>query len=339
MSNFDFDDTQYALRDMARDLFAKESPAARLRELWDGKPFDRRVWKTMAEAGIVGITVPEAFGGAGGSEIDLALVFEEAGRAALPEPLLETTAFAAPVIAEAGSDELRERWLPAIASGDAIVAVEGPVDGHVAWADEADLLIVMRNMQLHAVPRERYRTTSLAPLDPARPIATVDADTGPETLLVDYGSPAVPPGARIVFGTAAMLNGIAMHLIETTVGYVKDRQQFGRPVGSFQAVKHKLASMHVAVESARPAAWYAAYACATGSPEAATASSIAKVAAADAEALCNGEALQCHGGIGFTWEHDLHFWLKRGIVLRSAYGTPAVHRQSLVPAAMQGRSS
>lgn len=330
--NFDFDDTQYALRDLARELFSKESPPSRIRELWDGKPFDRSVWKTMAEAGIVGLTVPEEFGGMGGNEIDLALVYEEAGRAALPEPLLETASFAVPLIAEAGSDRLRERWLPAIASGDVIAAVEGPADGYAAWACEADLLLVRREDEIHAVPKESFRASPIASLDPARPLARVEADTGPDTLIGMYSSLAVPTGARIVTGVAGMLNGVAMRLVQMTVDYVKDRRQFGRPVGSFQAVKHKLASMHVAVEMTRPAAWYAAYAAATASADAFRASSVAKVAAVETESLCNTEALQCHGGIGFTWEHDLHFWLKRGMVLRSAYGTPATHRRVVASA-------
>jgi alkylation response protein AidB-like acyl-CoA dehydrogenase len=326
---FDFDEERYALRDLARDLFAKESPASRLRALWDGESFDRRVWKTMAQAGLTGITVPEEFGGAGGNELDLVLVYEEAGRAALPEPLIETTGFAAPLIAEFGSDEMKERWLPAIASGDAIVAVEGPADGYAAWADEADLAIVMRDGALHALPRESYRVRALTSVDPARPIGAIEADVGSHTLVVDYDDVTTPPGTRAALGVASMLNGLAMHLLDMTVDYVKDREQFGRPVGSFQAIKHKLASMHVAIASARPAAWYAASAIANGESDAFTASSVAKIAASSTEELCNREALQCHGGIGFTWEHDLHLWLKRGMALRSAFGSRDIHLRAL----------
>ncbi len=293
--NFDLDDTRYALRDLARDLFAKESPPSRLRDLTDGASSDRGVWKTMAEAGIVGLTVPEEFGGMGGNELDLLLVYEEAGRAALPDPLLETTGIAAPLIAESGSDELKERWLPAIAAGDAIVAVEDPSGGTSAWADRADLVVT-------------------------------------EQMAGEAMAAAVLRGA---FGTAAMLNGVSMALLDRTVAYVKDREQFGRPIGSFQAVKHKLAEMHQAIETSRPATWYAAYALATVQPDAADAASVAKVAAVNTETLCNGEALQCHGGIGFTWEDDLHLWLKRGMALRSAWGTAADHRARLVPTVME----
>jgi alkylation response protein AidB-like acyl-CoA dehydrogenase len=292
---FDLDDTQYALRDLARDLFTKESPPSRVRELWDGKPYDRSVWKTMAEAGIVGLTVPEEFGGMGGNEVDLLLVYEEAGRAALPEPLLETTGIAVPLLVEGGSEEQKQRWLPAIASGDAIVAVEDPGGQPTVWAEQADLVI------------------------------TADA----------AGEAMVAASLRGAFGTAAMLNGVSMQLIDRTVAYVKDRQQFGRPIGSFQAVKHMLASMHQAIETSRPATWYAAYALATSRPDALEAASVAKAAASDVEAQCNRDALQCHGGIGFTWEDDLHLWLKRGMTLRSAWGTAAEHRRLLVPTVME----
>ncbi len=278
--NFDFDDTQYALRDLARELFAKESPPSRVREIRDGKPVDRRVWKTMAEAGICGITVPEAFGGAGGTELDLTLVYEEAGRIALPEPLLELTGVAAPIIASHGTDVQKERWLPAIASGDADADVR--IDGED---------VVIGDDRIAGAFRDAY--------------------------------------ARAFSGTASLLNGVSMRLVEMTTEYVKDRHQFGKPVGSFQAVKHKLASMHVAIASSRPAAWYASYAVANELADASIAACVAKIAANDTNELCDGDALQCHGGIGFTWEHDLHLWLKRGMELRDSFGRSHELRRNL----------
>ncbi len=316
---FDFDDTQYALRDMARDLFVNESPPSRVRELWDGKPFDRRVWKTMADAGITGITVPDEHGGSGGDDVDLALVYEEAGRACLPEPLLETTGIAAPLLACYGTDAMRERWLPGIARGDVIAAVQPAAEAHVPWGAEADVLVAVRADGVHFLARDAFTATPAASLDPARPLASIDAKTGPDTQLGDASANEQLYKHAFV-GSAGLLNGVSMHLLAATVDYVKEREQFGRPVGSFQAIKHKLASMHVAIESARPAAWYAAYTVANDL-EQGVAAAVAKIAANDAEALCNTEALQCHGGIGFTWEHDLHLWLKRGMTLRGSFGT------------------
>ena len=329
---FDFDDTQYALRDMARELFAKESPPSRVRELWENKPLDRRVWRTMADAGIVGITVPEEFGGAGGNALDLALVYEEAGRACLPEPLLETTGIAAPLIARFGTDEQRARWLPAIASGEVLAGVRSSDDECVAWGAEIDLLVAAREDGFHIAERDRITSTPVESLDRARPLARLDVALGPETRLgaVDAAEVMIAYFTAGFTGSAGLLNGVAMQLLERTVAYVKDREQFGRPVGSFQAVKHKLASMHVAIESSRPATWYAAYATAKALDGASIDAAIAKVAANDAEAHCNAEALQCHGGIGFTWEDDLHLWLKRGMALRGTFGTSMQLRRNLM---------
>ena len=326
--NFAFSDEQYALRDMARDLFAKESPTSRVRGFWEKTDFERSVWKTMADAGLTGLTVPESYGGSGADEIDLVLVYEQAGRAALPEPLLETTGVAAPLIAT--SSELRDEWLPRIASGDAIVAVQPPRDPYVTFAGKPDLLIA----EVEGVPHAftEFDAISVASTDLSRPVAKVRLDPSKaQPLDADAWAVAVRRGA---FGAAAMLNGVSMRLLERTVAYVKDRKQFGRPVGSFQAIKHKLATMHQAIESSRPAAWYAAYALARDLPDAAEAVSVAKAAAGATEALCNQEALQSHGGIGFTWEDDLHLWLKRGMALRNSWGTGAEHRRKLISVLM-----
>jgi alkylation response protein AidB-like acyl-CoA dehydrogenase len=315
--NFGFDDTRLALRDVARDLFHRESPATRLRGLWEGKPYERDVWRRMAEVGICGLTVPEAYGGAGGNEIDLTLVYEEAGRAALPDPLLETTGVAAPLIRDLGNDDEREKWLPKIAGGEVLAAVRIPEQTHVPWAAEADLLVWWTDdaRGVHFLGKENFSAAPTEPFYPTRPMARVEANLNDSSF---HEAEAVD--GRGSFGIAAFLNGLSMGTLEATTSYVKDRKQFGRPVGSFQAVKHKLASMHIAIETSRPAAWYAGYAIATGAPDASEAAAVAQVAAIETEKLCNREALQCHGGIGFTWEHDLHIRLKRGILLRSEFG-------------------
>lgn len=306
--DFDFSSEQLAIRDLARELFEKESPPSRLRELWGGAERDRSAWKTLGQAGLLEITDP----------IDLVLVLEEAGRAALPEPLVETLAVAAPVLAEAESD-----WLPRIVSGEAIVAVRLGDAPFVVDAGDADLLLIEREGELHAVPRGSFTATPVRSDDGARRIYSVDARTGPDTRIPGSAANALDRGAAAV---ASVLNGIAMRMLEMTLEHVKTRQQFGRPVGSFQAVKHKLAGAHVRVESSRAAAWYAAYAIASGLPDRSLAASVAKAVASESEAIANTEALQCHAGIGFTWEHDLHLWMKRGKALEASFGTAAEHR-------------
>ncbi|HYI45099.1 MAG TPA: acyl-CoA dehydrogenase family protein [Actinomycetota bacterium] len=330
--DFEFDSEQLALRDLARDVFEKESSPARLRDLWEGGPRDSTVWKTLAEVGLLGLTVPEDYGGSGRDEIDLALVLEEAGRAALPEPLLETVAVAAPLLSEAGLDEQRQRWLPAIAAGDAVATVQLEASPFAVDADVADVVIVEQDGELHAVPKG-FSFEPVDGEDRARRLFTIDAKTSSETR-TNGDTPDTL--ARCATAAAAFLNGVALRLLDMSVTHVSARQQFGRPVGSFQAVKHKLATVHVLVDSSRSATWYAAYALARKLPDRQRAASVAKAYASDAAAVAGTEALQVHGGIGFTWEHDLHFWLKRGKALEQAYGSAAEHRRRLSAQAWQG---
>jgi alkylation response protein AidB-like acyl-CoA dehydrogenase len=328
--DFDFTEEQYALRDLARDLFEKESPPSRLRDLYAGAAREARCWRAMADAGLIGLTVPESYGGAGGNEIDLALVLEEAGRAALPEPLLETVAVAAPLIAEAGTQEQKDEWLPRIAAGDAVVTVLLREQRYAVEAGDADLLIAETEGGLEALPRRSYEAWLIETEDRARRVYAVDVSgVARATRMSGAGAALTNAHLHAAVATAGVLNGIARHLLEATTSYVKARQQFGRPVGSFQAVKHRLADAHAAVEQARAATWYAAYALANGQEDAGIAAHIAKAQAGDAEAYANAAALQLHGGIGFTWEHDLHLWLKRGKALEQAYGSGAAHRRRI----------
>ena len=320
MIDFDFTDEQRALRDVARDLFTKQSPPALTRERWKGNR-NEKMWRALAGVGLLGITIPEQFGGAGGDETDAVLVLEEAGRAALPEPFAET-AVASKLIELHGDDALSESWLPRIAHGDAVATIGLETDPFVAYAAEADLIVLVDASGARLLTRDDVKAKPVRSQDPARPLYSVEAKRGERLNLTT-------PSLRAAAAIAATQLGIARRLLEMTVDYVKDRKQFGKPVGSFQAVKHKLAKVHTAIEDARPAAWYAAYAFARDLPDAPRAASVAKVAASRAEALANAEALQCHAGIGFTWEHDLHIWLKRGLALQPAFGTPAEHRAML----------
>ena len=327
---FDFTAEQLALRDLARDLFEKESPPSRVRELWDGADRDPSCWRAMAAVGLTGLTVAEEYGGMGGDDVDLALVLEEAGRAALPEPLLETVAVAAPLLADTAQGT---EWLPKIAAGDAIATVVLGGTGLAVDAGEADLLIAERDGTLHALPRDSFAATRVETEDRARRVYAVSFEVSDATRIDGAPGRAL---SRAATAAAGMLNGIALRLLETTVSYVKTRNQFGRPVGSFQAVKHALANAHVGVESSRAATWYAAYAIARSLPDTSEAASVAKSYASDAAREAGRVALQAHGGIGFTWEHDLHLWLKRGKALEPAYGSAAEHRRRIARGLFDG---
>jgi alkylation response protein AidB-like acyl-CoA dehydrogenase len=327
---FDFTEDQYQLRDGARDFFTGESPASHVRAMWDsesGRSAD--LWKKMAEIGFVGLTVPEEHGGLGMDEVAMVLLLEEAGKVALPEPFLETAAVAAPTLLEAGTPAQQSEWLPRIAAGNAIVTLQLGDQQLVADAHVADLLICERNGELHAVPRDKFNAVFQPSMDGARRVFTVEAETGDDTRMTGGAEAAAKAFDRAAWATAAFLIGVAQTELDLTVAYVKERQQFGRPVGSFQAVKHKMAETLLQVESAKAAIWYAAYAISTDAPDRSTAVSVAKSYATDAEFKANYESLQCHGGIGFTWEHDLHLWLKRGKALANAYGSARWHRDRL----------
>jgi alkylation response protein AidB-like acyl-CoA dehydrogenase len=327
---FDFTAEQYQLRDAARDFFAGECTPAHVRAMWDddaGRSPER--WRRMAETGFLGVTVPEAHGGLGMSAVELVLLLEEAGYACLPEPLLETVGIAAPLLVEAGTPDQQAEWLPRIAAGEAIVTVQLAGQATVSDAHVADLLLVERDGELHALPRERFSATPQPSFDHARRLFAVEVEVGEDTRMTGGVEAAARSWDRAVWGTAALLNGVSQRLLDMTVAYVREREQFGRPIGSFQAVKHKLAETLLVVETAKAPAWYAAYASAHDLEDGREAASVAKSYASDAARKANHEALQCHGGIGFTWEHDLHLWLKRGTALTQSYGSARWHRARL----------
>jgi alkylation response protein AidB-like acyl-CoA dehydrogenase len=341
--NFDFTEDQYALRDATREFLAGESSPAHVRAMWAHETGrSRGLWRQLAELGVIGLPVPEEHGGLGQDEVDLVLLLEEAGYAALPEPLLETTAIGVPLLVEAGTETQQKEWLPRIAEGEAVVTVQladapggrGWVGGNplVVDAHIADLLLLERCGELHALPRDRFAATAQPSMDGARRVFTVEVETSDATRMAGGIPEAARAYDRGAAGTAALLNGIGRRLLDMAVAYAKERQQFGRPIGSFQAIKHKLAETLLVVETSRAATWYAAYAIASDAPDLSAAASVAKSYASDAEAKANVEALQVHGGIGFTWEHDLHLWLKRGKALEQAYGSATAHRARLAPA-------
>jgi alkylation response protein AidB-like acyl-CoA dehydrogenase len=327
--DFDFSPEQYLLRDTVRDLLRRECAPAEVRAAWSS-PTGRSAarWKALAELGVVGLTVAEEHGGAGLDEVDLVLVLEEAGRALLPEPLLETTAVGAPLLQRAGSEELRHAWLPRVAAGDATLTVGLAGSPYVADAT-ADLVLLERDGALHAVTQDRLSLTPLRSVDGARRLFALTAELGDGTLLSTSAQDRRWAFDHAAAATAAELIGVAGALLDMTVAHVCQREQFGRRIGSFQAVQHKLAETLLLVDSARAAVHYAAWALANDAPDASIAVSVAKASATDAERRANAEALQLHGGIGFTWEHDLHLWLKRGKALELQYGDADWHRRRI----------
>jgi alkylation response protein AidB-like acyl-CoA dehydrogenase len=322
---FELSDEATALRDAAAGLLAAEVTPAVIRAGWpggDGRLADRElplvVWRKLAALGAVGTLVAEEHGGLGLDENSLVPLLEEVGRSGLPWPAVETIAVAAPLLPR-----------PDILAGDTVVAVRhGDL---IPFGQVAEVIVARDGGTMLSFGRNDLELIPQVTVDGSRMLARVAPASlaGPArggTVLTD--DPAVTEAAwqRGVLGTSALLIGLARRMLELTVGYVRQREQFGVPVGSFQAVKHALANALVAVEFARPVVLAAAWAQAAGAAEAARQTSAAKVLAADAAQLVARTAIQCHGALGYTTEYELHLFAKRVWALAAAWGDPAAHR-------------
>jgi alkylation response protein AidB-like acyl-CoA dehydrogenase len=338
--DFRFSDHQLLLQTALRDFLAKEHTPDVLRKLWETESGrSRALWKQLAEVGVPGLLVAEEHGGMGLGEVEGVLIHEEAGRAALAEPLIPTMAVAAPLLREAGG-ELAATWLPRIAAGDAVIAVSHPATPLVEDAHVADLLLLARgNDALFAVPREAARITLQPANDPSRKLASVAFEERRARLVARGERAKTLLDAALDRGAlacAAQAIGACDRMLELAVAYTGERKQFGKPIGSFQAVKHMLANVKVKLEYARPVVMRAAYSVANGSAQRAAHVSMAKLVATEAARLGARAALQCHGAIGYTWEQDLHIWMRRAWSLDQAWGRAPFHLARVRSAVLDG---
>ncbi|MGA6173525.1 acyl-CoA dehydrogenase family protein [Streptomyces sp. NPDC012600] len=313
-------------REFARSLdallTAADTPAAvRAWAAGDRAP-GLALWRRLAEAGVFALAVPEAYGGVGPLPVETAVACGELGRHGVPGPVVESVA-AGVLLAGAGGPAARE-WLPGIADGTAVVSLALEAYGPYALdADAADAVLVVAGDELRLTAGAGEPTRSM---DPARRLFRPGA--GGEVLAA---GPRVREAARAAgtwatFATAAQALGCGEELLRATVAYVKQRTQFGVPVGSFQAVKHRLADTLLGLEFARPLLYGAAVELAQGAPGAGAAVAAAKVAAGEAGYAAARTALQLHGAVGYTEELDLAWWLRRARPLRDAWGTPSACR-------------
>ncbi len=309
---FAFTSDQVAFRDAARDLLANECPPAAVRAAWSSDS-GRSVtaWPALAAMGVLGALAPEAAGGLGLQLVDLVLVLEETGYVALPDPIVEHAAVAVPLLPDPA---------PA-ARGDVAVTASLDGSGLAVWADTADLVVLDAGDALAVAARDALTLTPHRSVDGARRVFGVGPAPDAAPRVVDVA--AFDRGA---LGAAAQLVGLARRLLELTVGYVQERRQFGVPVGSFQAVKHHLADARIALEFAAPLVYRAAWSLSTGDPDAPQHVSMAKAQAGGAAHRTGRAALQCHGAMGYSFEYDLHLYLKRAWALAAAWGDETWHR-------------
>ncbi|MEO8713982.1 MAG: acyl-CoA dehydrogenase family protein [Acetobacteraceae bacterium] len=351
--NFEFSEDSRLLRDQARRFLGEHCTSKSVREVLEGRaPFLRDLWREMAAMGWLGAAIPEAYEGAGLGYEALCVLAEELGRALAPVPFTSTVCLAAEAVLAAGSEAQKCDLLPRIARGEVIATValgagageptpscvqasvrDGRISG-TAWpvpdGSFADLAIVAARdgtgVSLFVVDLTGAGVTRapIAMIDPTRDHARLTLDQAPATPLGTSGE-----GWEIVRGvldrTAVLVAfeqvGGASMCLETAIAFATERHAFGRPIGSFQAIKHKLADVYVATELARSNAWYGAWALSAGAAELPLAAATARVSATEAFFLAAKESVQVHGGIGFTWEMDNHLFYRRAKLLGLSLGS------------------
>jgi alkylation response protein AidB-like acyl-CoA dehydrogenase len=273
------------------------------------------------------MTVPEEHGGLGMTELDFVLLARECGYVALPEPLVHTALVAVPMLAAIGGD-LASRWLPKVASGEARVIVGLEQNLLVEDAHVADLLLLQCAGGIAAATPGQVTLRHNASVDPSRRLFHVEI--GEQTLMAATGGDAAELAAKALdrgaLGCAAQALGLAQRMVDMSVQYTAERQQFGKPIGSFQAVKHHMADVAVSLEYAKAPVHRAAYAVAYGQTVAPLAVSHAKLSACEAANLAAKHCIQVHGAMGYTWEVDLHIYMKKAWALANTWGDAGFHK-------------
>jgi alkylation response protein AidB-like acyl-CoA dehydrogenase len=340
---FDLSDDQRALRDAARAFLERETPISYARAMMDdARGYRDDVWQKMARLGWMGLTFAEDAGGVGEGFSSLAILLAEMGRVVLPGPYFSSVVLAGHAIAEAGSDAQRKDLLPAICSGELIAAFahdatevevrDDRLTGTARYVFDgaaASRIIVATSMGLFVTQPGAVTAVPVITMDATRKVAHLTFDGTPAERLEGDAAALQRVLDRAYVGLAAEMLGGAERVIELAVDYAKQRVQFDRPIGSFQAVKHRAADMALDVDSLRNAVNYAAWAVERNHPDATLAASMAKAYASDAYRRVAASGIQVHGGIGFTWEHDMHLYFKRAKASEVAFGNADWHRERM----------
>ena len=321
--NFDFTEDQHEIKRTARDLLTKRSGFEQIREAAEAEAYDESLFSELCELGWAGIAVDEQYGGAGLGVVELMILSEELGFSLAASPFL-ANAIGGLMIEHAGSDEQRAKWLPGIATGEAtatLAVASGGVADLAPDADGAAVIVLVDGDSAVLVARDQAEVEPLTTIDPTRRYARVTASGG-EPLPGDVAGGL----ARAEVALSAEMVGIAQRTMEMAIEYAKDRKQFDTPIGAFQAVSHRCAQMLFDTESARSATYFAGWAADADELQLALAASIAKAAASDAAHSVTNSSIQIHGGIGFTWEADVHWFFKRAQLDASMLASASSYR-------------
>jgi alkylation response protein AidB-like acyl-CoA dehydrogenase len=360
---FGLSESQQILKDTARKFFSGECPIAEVRRLMETPTaYDLTLWTKLAEQGFTGIISPEECGGMGLGKVELILLMEEAGYALLPGPFFSTVALAGAVINAVASPEQKKKYLSRIAGGQARATL-ALLENGASWdpaeakleaagdkltgsklfvsdAAAADFILVIAQNGVFAVDAKAsgLRIESMNGMDLTRKIYSVNFSGTPAERL--GGTENLDPALALATAAlAAEMVGGMQRALETTVAYAKTRKQFGKPIGIYQAVQHQCADMYLETESSRSAAYYAAWALEENAPDALAAVSIAKMYASDAARAVGNRGIQIHGGMGFTWENDLHLYYRRGKASETTLGDATFHRERIARLVIDGAAS
>lgn len=342
--DFVFTDEQRMIAETAQAFFTENATSDRTRTAMAADGIDHALWQAFCqELGLSGIGIPEVAGGVGLGLVELAIIAEAAGTQVAALPLLGSLALVAQAIAAGGSEAQRSQWLPLLLSGETIAAHVAADDlvadgnritassAYVAHGGAAQLLLVTGagGSWLVRADAPGVTITCQTTMDQTRPLARVALDGASGEPLADprLGEQAATAAGLIALAAEGL--GLAQAALDRTVAFARDRVQFGRAIGSFQAYKHRLADMMVEIEQARSAVYWAACAVDEGSDEALLALHAAKSFCADTAFRCAADMIQLHGGIGFTWEHDAHLFFKRARALQTMMGKGDWHREKV----------
>ncbi|MEO3388838.1 acyl-CoA dehydrogenase family protein [Mesorhizobium sp. CAU 1741] len=335
--DFRFTDEQEMTASVVRDLLEDLCQPADLRRLMvAGQARDGHRWDKIVEMGIAGILVPEDVGGLGLQPVDFVQCAEACGYAGLPEPLVENAGVALPLLAGAApTHSLLARAL----AGQITVALGHGANPFIADADTAGAIVIERDGALHLIEPGAASLTRQPSIDPFRRLFTVEFAPGgiPCIASAHEAAPLLAEAFdRGALFAAAQQVGIAKRCVDLAVTFAKERHQFGKPIGSYQAIKHHLASVQVKIEFARPVLYAAAAALPQGDLYSRARISHAKLVATEAADLAARTAIQVHGAMGYSWEVDVHFFLKRAIALETWWGKPALHRARVAERVLAG---
>jgi len=334
--DFTFSEDQLLFQEGVRDFLTNEVTPEKVRELWETETGrSDELWGQLAELGLTGLTVPEDFGGMGMNELDFVLLAQECGYVALPEPLVQTVLVGVPTLVDSSNDDLKAAWLPKVAEGSAKIAVGLQANLLVEDAHVADLLIMEKAGALYAVEKGEAELEYNQSVDPSRKLFAVSFNEDNATLLAE-GDEAKALIAtafnRGALACAAQALGLTQRMIDISVQYTSERTQFGVAIGTFQAVKHRMANVAVPLEYSKATVTRAAYAIANKLSTADENVSHAKVVACEASLIGAKNSIQVHGAMGYTWEVNLHIYMKKAWALDKDWGDSAFHKARVADA-------